>query len=212
MPDSHGLVILIHGLWMNGLELTLLRWRLQAAGFRTKRFHYPTTRAGLEDNARRFATFIEQTPERPLYIVAHSLGGVVTLRAFAQAPDLPVERAVFLAAPVRGSSVARAMMQQSWSAKLLGKSGPGVLAATHAPVWMFAPSLGVLTGTQSVGAGQIMTHFDGPNDGTVAVAETTIDGAADRITVNAGHMSMLASRTVADQVIHFLRYGWFTRS
>lgn len=212
MIGETGLVILIHGLWMNGLELTLLRWRLHAANFRTKRFRYPTVRAGLEDNARRFAAFIKATPERPLYIVAHSLGGLATLRAFEMQPDLPVERVVFLAAPVRGSSVARAMMQQSWSAKLLGKSGPGALAATHAPVWTFAPSLGVLTGTQSVGAGRIMTHFDGPNDGTVAVAETAIDGAADSITVNAGHMSMLASRTVADQTIHFLRHGAFIRS
>ncbi|HET7307652.1 MAG TPA: alpha/beta fold hydrolase [Gammaproteobacteria bacterium] len=201
------MIVLIHGLWMNGMEFALLRWRLQSAGYNTRRFHYWSTGRCLDDNARRFREFIAAI--RPRYIIAHSLGGLVTLRAFMDAPDLPVERVVFLSAPVRGSSVARAMMQQSWSAKLLGKSGPGVLAATHAPVWTFTPPLGVLTGTQSIGAGQIMMHFDGPNDGTVAVEETAIDGAADSVTVKAGHMSMLASRVVADQVIHFLRHGAF---
>lgn len=201
------MIVLIHGLWMNGLEFTLLRRRLGGAGFQTNRFRYRSMGEGLEASARRFADFIEML--RPRYIIAHSLGGLVTLRAFAGQPNLPVERVVLLSAPVRGSSVARAMMQHSWGAMLLGKSGPGVLAATHEPEWRFAPALGVLTGTQPLGAGQIMTRFEGPNDGTVAVAETVIDGAADSITVNTGHMSMLASRTVAEQVIHFLRHGTF---
>lgn len=203
-------VALIHGLWMNGAELTLLRWRLHAKGYRTLRFHYRSTSRGLEDNARRFIRFLESV--RPRHIVAHSLGGLVTLQAFMIQPDLPVERVVFLAAPVRGSRVASAMMQHSWSARLLGKSGPGVLGAAHTPAWTFYPSLGVLTGTQALGAGRIMTHLEGPNDGTVAVAETAIEGAADSVTVEAGHMSMLASRAVARQVVYFLRNGAFTHT
>jgi pimeloyl-ACP methyl ester carboxylesterase len=207
MDKERDRVLLIHGLWMNGLELTLLRRRLRKAGFRTRRFHYPTLRASLEANARRLAHCIESN--QPRHIVAHSLGGLVTLRAFEIGPDLPVERVVFMAAPVRGSSVARALMARRWGGRLLGQSGPGVLAASHEPAWRFAPALGVLAGTQSAGLGRTTTRFDGANDGTVAVAETFIDGAADNVTVNAGHMTLVVSREAADQVTHFLRHGCF---
>jgi hypothetical protein len=94
---------------------------------------------------------------------------------------------------------------------MLGRAGAGVLAAHHEPVWRFAPPLGVLAGEQSAGLGRLAARFDGPNDGTVAVSETTVVGASDTMTLNVGHMSMLTSRTAANQVIHFLRRGQFDR-
>lgn len=210
MSKKRDLVVVIHGLWMNGLELTLLRWRLHKAGYRTKRFHYPTMRASFEASARSFANFIEST--RPRHIVAHSLGGLVTLRAFEIQPDLPVERVVFMAAPVRGSSAARGLLRHAWGEALLGKGGAAALAAVREPEWRFAPALGVIAGTQSLGLGQAATRFDGPNDGTVAVSETSVAGAADSLTLNVGHMSMLISRDVAAQVAHFLVHGRFDRA
>lgn len=208
---AQGLAVLIHGLWMNGMEMTLLRWRLHAAGYRTARFRYRSMGQTIGENASRFIEFIET--QRPRYIVAHSLGGLVTLRAFEARPDLPVERVVFLGAPVRGSQVARTLLSLRWGPTMLGRAGAGVLAAHHEPVWRFAPPLGVLAGEQSAGLGRLAARFDGVNDGTVAVSETVIEGASDTLTLNVGHMSMLASRAVADQVIHFLRDGAFlTRS
>lgn len=206
---AQGLAVLIHGLWMNGMEMTLLRWRLHAAGYRTARFRYPSMGRTIDDNARRFIEFIEA--HRPRYIVAHSLGGLVTLRAFEARQDLPVERVVFLGAPVRGSRVARELLTRRWGPRMLGTAGSGVLAAHHEPVWRFAPPLGVLAGGQSAGLGRLAARFDEANDGTVAVSETVIDGVSDAIALNVGHMSMLASRAVADQVIHFLRRGRFDR-
>ncbi|HET6655392.1 MAG TPA: alpha/beta fold hydrolase [Gammaproteobacteria bacterium] len=205
--DTQGLAVLIHGLWMNGMELTVLRWRLRAAGYRTTRFRYRSMSRAVDDNARRFIDFIGAN--QPRYIVAHSLGGLVTLRAFELQPNLPVERVVFLGAPVRGSRVAGEISRWRCGPRMLGKAGAGVLAAYHEPVWQFAPALGVLAGEQSVGLGRLVARFNGPNDGTVAVAETAIDGASDGITLNVGHMSMLASPAVADQVARFLRDGRF---
>ena len=34
------MVVLIHGLWMNGREMMILEKRLQQDGFRTRRFSY----------------------------------------------------------------------------------------------------------------------------------------------------------------------------
>jgi hypothetical protein len=48
-----------------------------------------------------------------------------------------------------------------------------------------------------------------PHDGTVAVAETRIEGAADHLVLPVTHLSMLWSAAVADQAVHFLREGRF---
>jgi hypothetical protein len=50
-------VILVHGLWMNGLDMTLLRRRIAAAGYATHQFRYPTVRQSPAENAHDLATF-----------------------------------------------------------------------------------------------------------------------------------------------------------
>ena len=61
------------------------------------------------------------------------------------------------------------------------------------------------------GLGQFLGHFRGESDGTVAVAETRIDGLADHVTVDASHLGLLFSAEAADQALAFLREGRFVR-
>jgi hypothetical protein len=49
----------------------------------------------------------------------------------------------------------------------------------------------------------------GEHDGTVAVAETVIDGATDRLVVPVSHTGLVVSRAVARQVCAFLQDGHF---
>lgn len=53
---------------------------------------------------------------------------------------------------------------------------------------------------------------DDANDGTVAVSETRLPGAADHITVSASHLGLLLSARVADEASLFLREGYFALS
>jgi hypothetical protein len=59
--------------------------------------------------------------------------------------------------------------------------------------------------------GRLFGRLDGPNDGTVAVAETRLPGATDHIVVRASHFSILWSADAAIQVIAFLESGRFAR-
>src|SRR5690606_37418828 len=55
-------VVLVHGLWMPGWETFWLRRRLEAAGYSTFQFVYPTIDCGLDENAARLAEFAAALP------------------------------------------------------------------------------------------------------------------------------------------------------
>ena len=71
--------------------------------------------------------------------------------------------------------------------------------------------IGVIAGTIPVGVGQLLTSFDGDNDGTVAVAETQLPGIKDHICLAVNHKGLVVSNNVIDQAAAFLRRGEFLR-
>ena len=62
-----------------------------------------------------------------------------------------------------------------------------------------------------MGIGRIAGEFGEPNDGSVTVAETRLDGAKDHIGMDVNHTGLTVARSVADQVGSFLRRGEFLR-
>jgi hypothetical protein len=93
---------------------------------------------------------------------------------------------------------------------MLGGVGSGWLQHGVPGRWEFPAQLGIIAGTAGIGLGRLLTSFDGPHDGTVAVAETHIDGAADRCELPVSHTSMWLSADVAQAVARFLESGHFT--
>ncbi len=201
-------VVFIHGLYMVGLEFAPLRRRMAAVGFETRRFHYGTLTRGLDENAARLALFLGGIRAERLHLVAHSLGGLVTLRMFERGVTLPPGRVVFLGSPVRGSESARRMRAKGlgW---MLGRSGPGTLEANHAPVWKEARDLGLIAGTHDLRFNFLLPDLPSPNDGVVSLEETRIEGAADSVTIHSNHTGMLFRRELARQVTAFLKDGKF---
>ena len=59
--------------------------------------------------------------------------------------------------------------------------------------------------------GRLTGRFGEANDGTVAVAETRLDGIKDHIVLPVSHSGMMLSSTVADQAAAFLQRGAFLR-
>ena len=70
-------------------------------------------------------------------------------------------------------------------------------------------TFGVIAGDQSFGLGRFIAMFDEPNDGTVALRETELEGCADRLVLPVSHMGMLLSSRVADECAGFLSSGHF---
>jgi len=201
-------VVLVHGIWMSSLELVLLAWRLRRCGYRTLRFRYRSLRRPVRHNAACLARRVRQLAGGRIHLVAHSLGGLVVLRALQDHPDLITGRVVLLGSPVGGSAVARRVNERPVLRWLIGRSGEqGLLGG--GPRQAGRQSLGMIAGIRSLGIGQLLGGLGAVNDGVVNLEETTIDGAQDSLVVESSHFGLLTSRTVASQVCAFLKHGRF---
>ncbi|HEX5340706.1 MAG TPA: alpha/beta hydrolase [Gammaproteobacteria bacterium] len=207
-PTSKATVVFVHGLYMTGLEMGLLRRRVSQAGFETHQFHYHTVLESVKANARHLADYLAKLDVKTLHLVGHSLGGLVILRMFETGAQIPPGRVVLMGSPVRGSVAARSMTQHHWG-WLLGQSGPDGLAEEHDPVWNQRRELGVLIGTGGTGFGLPRPELTGVHDGVVEAAETRLIGAADYAEIQTSHTGLLFNYEVAEQAIQFLETGLF---
>lgn len=205
-------VVLVHGLWMSGFQLQVLKHRLEADGFRVLAYSYPSLSGSMSDHVRGLLDFAKSQRVRELHFVGHSLGGLVILRALQLTDDLPPGRAVLLGTPLQGSQAAQGI------ARILpfGKAILG--AAVNAECVNFAPrewaghrEVGIIAGSMGMGLGRLFADFNVDHDGTVSVEETQLPGAKDHIVLSTSHTGMVFSAEVAEQVTWFLREGKFRR-
>ena len=209
-------VVLLHGIWMPGVEMLLLKNRLEEDdGFQCHIYSYPSVRATLNENAELLAGFVRELECAEVHLVGHSLGGIVALRMLATHDDAPAGRVVCLGSPLCGSHAAEALLSHRWGRAITGNTlGEGVVDEP-ASVWAASVvanrDIGVIAGTVPVGMGRIVTRFDGDNDGTVAVAETRLPGARDHICMHVNHTGLVTSPEVARQIASFLMTGRFNQ-
>ncbi len=200
--------MLVHGIWMTGLELSLLALRLRRCGFRTLVFRYRSLYRPVAHNALRLRKRIEGLGDTRVHVVAHSLGGIVTLQALQDQPDLISGRVVLLGSPVNGSIIARRVYRYRLFRWLLGRSGEDALLG-GGPAWQGTQSLGVIAGTRPMGVGTLLGGFEGENDGTVALDETRLDNATASTRFHSSHFGMVVSGRVAAAVCSFIAHGRF---
>ncbi len=216
MPTATTHVVFVHGLWLTGAESLFMRRRLaRDHGFTCHAFRYPTVSASMNDIVERLQKFVAEIVqlERPtrLHFVGHSLGGLVLYRYFERVGSALPGRVVFLGVPAVQSKAAQRVARLAWAAPLIGRPVAEELAAPQAPrSWSQKQELGVVAGSRPVGLGQFFARFDEESDGTVAVAETKIPGAADVVVLPVSHMGMLLSARVAQQAGAFLVRGHFS--
>jgi hypothetical protein len=225
-PTLRGTVLFFHGLWMTGAESLLLKRRLAEAGWQFRAFPYSSMREPLEGVARRGARFARMLAQRtgaPVHLMGHSLGGLVIYRMFEAGYLQPDRfsgdfcRVLFLGSPLQGSQTGRQLQKLGPTWLLIGETGNDELTRPHRHGnqqrrWTFKPQLGVIAGNSPYGIGRVLSQLPVPNDGTVALQETEIDGATDRCIVAASHTGLLASPQVARQAAAFFDRGRFDTS
>lgn len=206
---SEETVVLVHGIWMNGMDMGLLRRRLSRAGYEAIQFRYASVRNTPLVNAMRLNDFTRGLHARIVHFVGHSLGGIVIRHLFFEYPDQRPGRVVTLGTPHRSSRAADALSRWPAGGLLLGESTKKGLLG-NAPPWPDGRELGSIAGSLGLGMGMVIPGIPTPNDGTVAVDETRLPGMRDHKTCRVSHFGMLLSATVAEQIVSFLRNGRFT--
>jgi hypothetical protein len=68
----------------------------------------------------------------------------------------------------------------------------------------------MIAGVRPVGLGRLVGGLEPPHDGTVAVAETRVDGLADHVCLPVTHTGMLIAPGVAAHAARFLLTGGFS--
>lgn len=206
-------LVFVHGLWLTGIESTLLLQRLGAElECETHYFHYPSVSASMPEILAELRAFLRRFDADTIHLVGHSLGGIVVLRLLEAHADLPQGRAVLLGAPLKGSRAAQGVARWPIGAAILGRNIEAEVLQPSARRWDGRRDLGVIAGDLSLGLGRFFGMLDEPNDGTVCVSETELEGAADHIVLPISHTGMLFSGEVAHQTAQFLAHGRFTRT
>jgi pimeloyl-ACP methyl ester carboxylesterase len=215
LPDVKK-IVLLHGVWSHGTALLLLRRHLQKEyGFDVRIFNYRSLQRTLDENADALAGFVNDNDLSDSHLVGHSLGGVILLRMLANESAEIAGRVVCLGSPLRGSRPADVLDSMDWGDVLLGRSVASGVVKNTASEWAHGVcekyDVGVIAGNAPYGVGQFFANFDGPNDGTVAVAETHLDGQKDHIVLPTSHKGLVFTRAPADQAAAFLKRGEFLR-
>ena len=204
-------VILVHGLWMTGIEMSLLGKRLAQHDFDPIRFRYPTLKTGLDANLASFAQFIQANTSATTHIIGHSLGGVLALQTLQRYPDLPISKVICLGSPLTDSSAARRVAKSTIGNKLIGRMLHD--AVLHCPLtqWRGLQAVGVIAGERRFGLTSMTKLLTAPSDGVVTIAETCLPGITDHLVMRVGHGMLVLSEDVAEQCAYFLQHGQFKR-
>jgi pimeloyl-ACP methyl ester carboxylesterase len=201
-------VVLVHGIWSNGMDMWRLRQNLSRSGYECSIFKYQIWGKPPATIADRLHQYIEKLDAPVVHFVGHSFGGIVLMHLFHQFPFSRNGRIVLMGAPVNGSVVGQRLSRLPVTRWTLGKTTEqGILG--DVPAWKGWQDIGVIAGTLPLGAGMLAGGPPLPHDGTVSVDETRLKRATDFIVLPVSHTGMLFSTRVADQVVTFLRSGKF---
>ncbi|HZP67251.1 MAG TPA: alpha/beta hydrolase [Rudaea sp.] len=203
-------VILLHGLWMRAFTLTMLRNRLQGAGYDVEAFDYATVLRSPEEGIERLRDRAHKVKSKKIHFVGHSLGGLIALQALQREPQLAEGRVVCLGSPLRGSAVARSVAKLPGGAFVIGKSIEILREGIER--WGGEQPVGSIAGRLPIGLGFAIGGLSSPHDGTVSVSETELPGLTDHVVVPATHTGLLFSEQAAGQAVAFLRDARFTRA
>jgi pimeloyl-ACP methyl ester carboxylesterase len=202
-------VVTVHGLWMRGASMAALPKRLRSTGFKFHHFSYRSVTSQLADCAAELAAFVDDVPGDRVHLVGHSLGGVLICAMLERHVPARLGRVVCLGSPLRGSRTAARLARLPGGRLLVGRCLADVHARNGFDACRAGVEVGSIAGRLPFGVGRLFGAFPEPNDGTVAVAETVIDGLADHVVLPVSHMALLWSTLVAAQVDHFLEHGRF---
>lgn len=212
LSSDAAVVVYVHGLWMSGGESLFLKRRLtQEFGYRVHAFRYSAALSTMPQIIDDLQSLVRQLEPATLHFVGHSLGGLVIYRFFERFAQQPPGRVVFLGTPAVESRAAVQASQIRLVANLMGQPVEQELLQPQERQWTLQDrQLGVIAGRQPLGIGQFLAQFEEESDGTVAVSETRMPGAAEHLVLPVSHAGLLVSARVARETGAFLESGRFT--
>jgi pimeloyl-ACP methyl ester carboxylesterase len=214
-PEGAEPVIVVHGLGRTEVSMSVLEYRLEAAGYWVISFDYPSTSEPIETLVQQLADEVARccadSPET-VHFVTHSMGGVIVRSYLAEHSPEHEGRVVMLSPPSQGSELIDVFSDSPLLRLIVGPAGVSLGTDSLGIASRLGPaqfSLGIITGDRSFNA---ITSWliPGDDDGKVSVERARIDGAAGFLVVPASHTFIMNREDVGDETIHFLEHGRFS--
>lgn len=216
LPSMSGeAVILLHGILRSSKSMQPMQQHLEAAGYRTFGFDYPSTRVEITKSAEYLHRVVESLEGiEKIHFVAHSMGGLVVRAYLAEHSDPRIGRLVMIATPNLGAEMADMLKSNSLYRLVFGPAGQqlaggagGFIDQLATPEIQFA----VIAGGRGT-LGGYNPLIPGDDDGTVSVACTRLPGASDFIVTQHLHTFLVRSPDCHEFAARFLKEGQFRDS
>ena len=215
LPARADCVVLLHGLARTEASMRALQELLEFQGYRVVNNGYPSESARIRGLVPYVQAAADECGEETVHFVTHSLGGILVRAWLAQAHPPNLGRVVMLAPPNHGSEIVDRLAESDllrdaaeWlngpAMAQLGTRGPSI--PNELPAVDF--DLGVIAGDVPINPlGPLL--IEGPNDGTVSVESTRIEGMNDHVVIGATHTLIMVNPVAMAQVLIFLDTGAF---
>jgi pimeloyl-ACP methyl ester carboxylesterase len=213
------LVVLIHGLGRSSIVFWRLRPYLRRAGYDVETYNYPSTRYGAAALTEMLVADLTRWTGagRRVHMVGHSMGGILIRGALIDPPPFTLGRIVMIGSPNKGAGVLNHFGERLFAKRFFGPASADLVIGSEYLAGLGVPKaeIGVIAGTTRwhlLNPIAYVNHFlapDVPNDGTVEVENTHLDGMADFIALPANHTIMCQHPRVMYQVLAFLKDGRF---
>ncbi len=213
-PNGRHLVLMLHGLFRSKDSFGDMPERLLEAGYEATGLNYPSMQESVRASADRLNLLLDRLEATDrVSFVTHSLGSIVLRVALAAQPAwrerVALHRIVLIAPPSKGSAVANLLADFPPYQWLTGDAGQELTYEAAAELPGLDAPFGIIAGGRGDGEGYNRL-LDGDDDGTVAVAETRLEGALDFMVVDSLHSFVHTNEQSIEGVLAFLENGCFS--
>lgn len=206
----------MHGLARTSSSMESMAENLVANDFKVANVNYPSRKHPIEVLSALALTAgldaCNETNDESVYVVTHSLGGIL-IRDYLSRQDVPnLKRIVMLAPPNHGSAVVDHLKDLPGFMWLNGPAGAQLGTDENSvPLKLGAinKDTAVIAGTRTINL-YLSTLLENPDDGKVSVASARLEGMCAMLILPVSHPFIMKNQEVIAQTINYLKRGRFT--
>lgn len=215
MTKKNKAVVLIHGFMNNSLVMRYLGSKINVEEYNVYYFDYKTRKYS-EKTLDNLNVIIEKIEESEIYLVGHSMGGLVIRNYINNAKFkdnlFKIKRVVTVATP-HNQSITAHKINKTFKG-FLGTAGEAGLTK-EVSEWNKSIPLGCIAGVYkskwNANLFLVFNNVQTPSDGTVFLNEAILENCNDSIVIEGSHTGLLFQKNVAKQIVNYLNNGKFQK-